>query len=141
VGCGKVVAEEKFQHLQGDEAGIEGGQGKGGRLLTSVVLHLASSVRDSAWADGIHLGFETFRTWWRDPVRKMDLNSVNIEDIPMMSEAIRQLISLGQEEMPNAMGIDRFDCRPEAVPEGGEVEKKAKDVVNSPSAKDPPVDP
>jgi hypothetical protein len=39
----------------------------------------------------------------------MDLNSVNIEDILMTSGAIRQLISLGREKMPDAVGIDRFD--------------------------------
>jgi hypothetical protein len=103
-------------------------------------LSFASRVRDSAWADGLHLGFETFRTWWRDPAWKMDLNSVNIEDIPMMSGAIRQLISLGREEMPNAVGIDRFDYRPKAAPEGGEIEKKPEDATASPLAQDPPVD-
>jgi hypothetical protein len=71
----------------------------------------------------------------------MDLNLVNIEDIPMTSGAIRQLISLGREEMPNAVGIDRFDYQPEAAPKGGEAEKKPEDVANSPPAQDPPVDP
>jgi hypothetical protein len=64
----------------------------------------------------------------------MDLNSVNIEDIPMTSGAIRQLISLGHEEMPDAVRIDRFDYRPEAAPEGGEVKKKPEDAMNSPPA-------
>jgi hypothetical protein len=34
---------------------------------------------------------------------------VNIEDIPCTSEAIRRLVSLGAEEMPNVAGITEFD--------------------------------
>jgi hypothetical protein len=101
-------------------------------------LSFASRVQDSAWADGLHLGFETFRTWWRDPARKMDLNSVNIEDIPMTREAIRQLISLGREEMPDATGIDRFNYRPDAAPKGGEAEKEPDGAEKPPPAQDPP---
>jgi hypothetical protein len=67
----------------------------------------------------------------------MDLNSVNIEYIPMTSGAIRQLIGLGREEMPDALGIDRFDYRPEVAPEGGETEKKPEDGTTSPLAQDP----
>jgi hypothetical protein len=68
----------------------------------------------------------------------MDLNSVNIEDIPMTKEAIRQLISLGREEMPNAMGIDRFAYHLEATAEGGEAEKEHEDAENPLPAQDPP---
>ena len=51
-------------------------------------LSFTSRIPDSTWADGIHLGFETFKTWWRDPARKVDLNMVNIKDIPSTVEAI-----------------------------------------------------
>jgi hypothetical protein len=71
----------------------------------------------------------------------MDLNLVNIEDIPMTSGVIRQLISLGREEIPDAVGIDKFDYRPEAAPKAGETEKKPEDVAKSPPAQNPPVDP
>jgi hypothetical protein len=71
----------------------------------------------------------------------MDLNSVNIEDITMTGEAIRQLISLGHEEMPDAVGIDRFDYRPEAASEGGEAEKEPGNTEKPPPAQDPPVKP
>jgi hypothetical protein len=71
----------------------------------------------------------------------MDLNSINIEDIPMTSGAIRQLVSLGREEMPDAVGIDRFNYRPEAAPEGEEAKKRPEDAKGSPLAQDPPVDP
>jgi predicted nuclease with TOPRIM domain len=139
----KVVAEEKFQHFntlyKGMRLELKEAKAKAADYLHQ--LSFASRVRDSAWADGLHLGFETFRTWWRDPARKMDLNSVNIEDIPMTSGAIRQLISLGREEMPDAVGIDKFDYQPEATPEGGEAEKKPEDAENSPPAQDPPVKP
>jgi hypothetical protein len=83
-------------------------------------LSFASRVRDSAWADGLRLEFETFRTWWKDLAQKMDLNLVNIEDVPMTSGAIQQLISLGREEMPDAAGIDRFNYLPKVIPKGGE---------------------
>jgi hypothetical protein len=104
-------------------------------------LSFASRVQDLAWVDELHLGFETFKTWWKDPVRKMDLNLVNIEDIPMTSEAIQQLISLGREEMPDAAGIDRFDYCPEVALKGGEAGKASKYIVTSPPAQDPSVNP
>jgi hypothetical protein len=76
-------------------------------------LSFASQVRDLTWADGLHLIFETFRTWWKDLARKMDLNLVNIEDIPCIGEAIWWLTNLGREEMPDAVGIEKFDYHPE----------------------------
>jgi hypothetical protein len=144
---GRVVAEEKFHHFntlyKGMRLELKEAKAKAADYLHQ--LSFASRVRDSAWADGLHLGFETFRTWWRDPARKMDLNSVNIEDIPMTKEAIRQLISLGREEMPDAAGIDRFAYHPEAAPEGGEAapeggeaEKELDDAENPLPAEDPP---
>jgi hypothetical protein len=71
----------------------------------------------------------------------MDLNLVNIEDIPMTKEAIRQVISLDLEEMPDAVGIDRFAYRPEAAPEGGETKKDHDDAEEPPPAQDPTVKP
>jgi hypothetical protein len=137
---GRIVAEEKFHHFntlyKGMRLELKEAKAKAADYLHQ--LSFASRVRDSAWADGLHLGFETFRTWWRDPARKMDLNSVNIEDIPMTKEAIRQLISLGREEMPDAAGIDRFTYHPEAAPEGGEAEKEHDDAENPLPAEDPP---
>jgi myosin heavy subunit len=137
---GRVVAVEKFHHFntlyKGMRLELKEAKAKAADYLHQ--LSFASRVRDSAWADGLHLGFETFRTWWRDPARKMDLNSVNIEDIPMTKEAIRQLISLGREEMPDAAGIDRFAYHPEAAPEGGEAEKEHDDAENPLPAEDPP---
>jgi DNA repair exonuclease SbcCD ATPase subunit len=138
---GKVVAEEKFQHFntlyKGMRLELKEAKAKAADYLHQ--LSFTSRVRDSAWADGLHLRFETFRTWWRDPARKMDLNSVNIEDIPMTKEAIRQLISLGREEMPDAVGIDRFAYHPEAASEGGEAEKEHDDAENPLPAEDPPI--
>jgi hypothetical protein len=43
--------------------------------------------------------------------------------------------------MPDAVGIDRFDYRPEAAPEGGEAEKEPDDAEKPPPAQDPPVEP
>jgi hypothetical protein len=139
----KVVAEEKFQHFNSLYKGLrlELKEAKAKAVDYLRQLSFASRVRDSAWADGIHLCFETFRTWWKDSTRKMDLNSINIKDIPMTSGAIGQLISLGREEMPDAVGIDRFDYKPETIPEGGEAEKEPEDAMNCPLAQDPPIDP
>jgi hypothetical protein len=39
---------------------------------------------------------------------------VNIEDIPCTSEAIRRLLSLGADEMPDAAGIKEFNYQPPA---------------------------
>jgi hypothetical protein len=87
----KVVAEEKFQHFSSLYKGMMLELKKAKEKVADYLhqLSFASRVRDSAWADGLHLRFKTFRTWWRDPFLKMDLNSVNIEDIPMTSGAIR----------------------------------------------------
>jgi hypothetical protein len=138
---GRVIAEEKFQHFNTLYKGMRL-EIKEAKATAADYLHqlsFALRVRDSAWADGLHLGFETFRTWWRDPARKMDLNSVNIEDIPMTKEAIRQLISLGREEMPDAAGIDRFAYHPELAAEGGEAEKEHEDAENPLPTQDPSV--
>ena len=75
-------------------------------------LSFASRVQDAAWADSLHLGFETFRTWWKDPSRKVDLDKMHVEDVPCTSETMRRLTSLGREEMPDAAGIAIFDSPP-----------------------------
>jgi hypothetical protein len=99
-------------------------------------------VRDAAWAEGIHLGFKTFRAWWRDPAQRVDLNSVNIEDIPCTNEAIRRLISLGREEMPNAVRIAKFDYRPpapepKAAKEDGEAREAFRNAGATTDVQDP----
>jgi predicted nucleic acid-binding Zn-ribbon protein len=114
VSKGKLVAEERYKHFQGEhrKATLElrESQTKAANYLHQ--LSFTSRVRDAAWANGIHLRFETFRTWWRDPAQRVDLNSVNIEDILCTNEAIHRLLSLGREEMPDAAGIAEFDYRP-----------------------------
>jgi hypothetical protein len=92
--------------------------------------------------DGIHLGFETFRTWWRDLTRKMDLNLVNVEDIPCTNEAIRRLTSLGREEMPDTAGIaDFYYCppapEPEAAPKSEEPREASGNAEAAPTVQDP----
>jgi hypothetical protein len=68
----KVVDEEKFQHFNslynGMRLELKEAKAKAADYLHQ--LSFASKVRDSAWADGIHLGFETFRIWWRDSARE-----------------------------------------------------------------------
>jgi hypothetical protein len=70
------------------------------------------------------------------------LNSVNIEDIPCTNEAIRRLLSLGQEEMPDAAGISQFDYRPPAsepkvAEEDGEAREASGNVEATPVVQDP----
>ena len=85
----------------------------------------------------------TVRTWWQDPTRKMDLNLVNIKDIPCTSETIWWMTSLGREEMPNVVGIDEFDYKPKGdrfkvALEGGKAkEAPTKDAEATPTARDP----
>jgi chromosome segregation ATPase len=92
----KLVTEERYKHFCDKHKKLTHGLRKAESRAANYLhqLSFASRVRDAAWADGIHLGFETFRTWWRDPAQRLDLNSVNIEDIPCTSEAIRCLVSL-----------------------------------------------
>jgi hypothetical protein len=96
---GRVVAEEKFHHFnalyKGMRLELKEAKAKAADYLHQ--LSFASRVRDSAWADGLHLGFETFRTWWRDPARKMNLVAPQILIVLFLIylfDNIIQLISL-----------------------------------------------
>jgi hypothetical protein len=139
-----MVAEERYKHFQGEHRKVVL-ELKEARAKTADYLHqlsFPSRVRDATWADGIYLGFETFRTWWRDPAQKVDLNKINIEDIPCTNEAIRYLTTLGREEMPDAAGIADFDYHPpapepEAVPERGEVKEASGDAEAALVVQDP----
>jgi hypothetical protein len=59
-----------------------------------------------------------------------------------MSETIWRLMSLGQEKMPNAIGINKFNYDPcakhsNAAPEGAKVkEASTKDVEAAPAEQD-----
>ena len=111
---GKIVAEGKYQHFHG-EYKKKTLELKEARAKAADYLHqlsFASRVRDSAWADGLHLGFETFRCWMNDPSRKANLDKLHVEDIPCTSETMRRLTNLGREEMPDATGITVFDYHP-----------------------------
>lgn len=64
---------------------------------------------------------------------------MNIEDIPCTSETIWQLTSLGQEEMSDAIRIDKFNYNPLAkhsnpAPEGA----KAKELSTKDAETDQP---
>ena len=87
---GKLVAEEKYKHFRDLYKKLKLLLKEANSKVANYLhqLSFASQVRDSAWADSLHLRFETFRTWWRDPRRKMDLNIVHIEDIPYTNETI-----------------------------------------------------
>ena len=58
------MAEERYKHFQGKHKKVML-ELKETRAKTANYLHqlsFASRVRDVAWADDLHLGFETFRT-------------------------------------------------------------------------------
>jgi hypothetical protein len=146
VSRGKLVTEERYKHFHGEHRKLMHGLRKVETKAANYLhqLSFASRVRDATWADVIHFGFETFRTWWRDPAQKVDLNSVNIEDILYTSEAIRCLFSLGSEEMPEVVGITEFDYHPPTPkPKAAEDSEKAKeasgDAEAAPVLQDPPV--
>jgi hypothetical protein len=140
----RVVAEEKFQHFNGLYKKMRL-QLKEAKAKAADYLHqlsFALEVRDAAWADEIHLEFEAFQTWWRDHARKVDLNQINIKDIPCTNEAIQRLTSLGGKEMIDAAGITDFDYHPpasesEVVSEGGEAREASEDAEATPAAQDP----
>ena len=94
---GKTIAKERYKHFQGvhKKAMLELKDVKAKADDYLHQLSFTSRVRDTAWADGLYLRFETFRTWWKDPSWKTDLDRLNIEDIPCTSETIRRLTSLG----------------------------------------------
>jgi hypothetical protein len=112
----KLIAEERYKYFRDEHRRLAHGLRKAEAKAADYFhqLSFASRVRDAAWADGLYLGFETFRTWWKDPAQRIDLNSVNVEDVPCTSEAIRRLLSLGAEEMPDAAGINEFNYQPPA---------------------------
>jgi hypothetical protein len=72
----------------------------------------------------------------------MDLNLMNIEDIPCTNEAIRCLISIGREKMPYDVGIVDFDyCplapEPETVLKGEEAREAYENAEAMPAVQDP----
>ena len=141
---GKVVVKEKFKHFQGlyKKTKLQLNEAKAKVADYPHQLSLSSRVQDSAWADGLHLEFKTFRTWWKDPARKMDLNLIQIKDIPCTGKAIWWLTSLAQEEMLDTAGIAEFDYHPQAndskaASEGGEAKEAFEDDEATPTAQDP----
>lgn len=75
-------------------------------------LSFASYIQNLAWADKLILGFETFWTWAKDPACTINLDEVNIEDILCSDATMSQLLNLGQEKMPDAIGMREFNYDP-----------------------------
>jgi chromosome segregation ATPase len=80
VSKSKLVIEERYKHFHGEHRKLTLELRKAQAKVADYLhqLSFASRVRDAAWANRIHLGFKTFRAWWRDPAQRVDLNSVNI---------------------------------------------------------------
>jgi hypothetical protein len=145
---GRTVAEERYKHFHGEykRMTLELKEAKAKAADYLHQLSFASRIRHSAWADGLHLDFETFRSWWKDPSRKVDLNKLHVEDIPCTSETMRQLTNLGREEMLNAAGITVFDYHPpskdsEATWEEAQDKEAVEGDDAAPAAQDPPIAP
>jgi hypothetical protein len=71
---------------------------------------------------------------------------MNIEDIPCTTEAIRRLVSLRREVMPDAARIAEFDYRPlalelKAAKEDREAREAFGNAEATPAEQDPPVTP
>ena len=76
----------------------------------------------------------------------MNLNLMQIEDIPCTSEAIRRLTILGREEMPDVVRIADFDYHPLAddfkvASEGAVAREAFENDKATPTAQDPLVAP
>lgn len=54
-------------------------------------LSFGSWAWDSGWGIGFIVGFETFRSWSKNPSKHADLDIVKPEDIPPTKEAIKKL--------------------------------------------------
>jgi hypothetical protein len=141
---GRIITEERYKHFHGEYKRtvlkLKEAKAKAADYLHQ--LSFASRVRDSAWADGLHLGFEMFRSWWKDPSHKVDLGKIHVEDIPCTSETIRRLTNLGREEMPDAAGITVFDYHPptedsEATQEDAQDKEAVESDGAAPIAHDP----
>jgi chromosome segregation ATPase len=65
----KLVTEERYKHFCDEHRKLTHGLRKAESRATDYLhqLSFSSRVRDATWANGIHLRFKTFRTWWRDP--------------------------------------------------------------------------
>ena len=65
----QAIAEEKFQHFQGKykkmRLQLKEAKAKAANYLCQ--LSFTSMIRDSTWADRLHLGYKTFKTWLKDP--------------------------------------------------------------------------
>jgi hypothetical protein len=72
ISKGKLVAEERYKYFQGEHRKTSLELKEAWAKATDYLhqLSFALRVRDATWADGIHLGFKTFRTWWRDRPRE-----------------------------------------------------------------------
>ena len=140
----KVIAEERYKHFQGEYKKVML-ELKDAKAKADDYLHQLSfslRVRDADWVNGLHLRFETFRTWWKDPSRKVDLDRLHVEDIPCTSETLRRLTNLDREEMPDAAGIAVFDYHPpvedfKATLEGAPNKEAVEDDGAAPIAQDP----
>jgi hypothetical protein len=76
------------------------------------------------------LGFETFQTWAKDPTHSINLNEVNIEDIPCSDAVMSQLMNFGQEQLFDAAGMKDFTYDPFAE-KGDQGNKGAKIVPDN----------
>ena len=98
-----VIAEEKLKFFKGKYVKVRAQLKKAKTQVANNLrqLSFASWVRNSAIADTLILGFDTFRTWAKDPTYSINMDEVNIEDIPCSDAAMLQLTNMGQEQMPD----------------------------------------
>ena len=66
---GKVVTKEKYDHFPGNykKMRLQLKEAKAKAVNCLCQLSFISMIRGSTWADGLHLGFKTYRTWLKDP--------------------------------------------------------------------------
>ncbi|XP_059459492.1 uncharacterized protein LOC132189035 [Corylus avellana] len=122
------VAEEKASSFKGKfcRAKEQVCRYKGKARIFYKQLSFASWARDSGWGLGYITGFETFRDWVKNPSNLINLYTVNAEDVPPAEQAIEEVASIGQKEMPDCKGITFFGYNPFARSE----------VVGHPEAKE-----
>jgi hypothetical protein len=60
-------------------------------------------------------GFESFREWVKKPGNFLKVETVSPQDVAPFKRAIANVVSIGQEEMPDCQGLKCMRFKPHLV--------------------------
>jgi hypothetical protein len=78
-------------------------------------LTFASWARDSSFHMGYMEGIETLRAWVQKPGNFPRVDKVAIEELLPLKRIVENMLSIGQEEMPDCRGIRRMGFDPHLI--------------------------